>query len=181
MILLLTILPLFWIILAAINDLLGPNPVQKSIFISGWWALFFLQLTITIPLIDRFFNTSFIKIRRELGLITFIYSSIHLLVWLLIENYQDFENIINELILINYIFFGFIAYILLIPLTITSNNYLKVILGSTWKKIHLFVYVILFFSIVHYVLSLKFTYEFNIIFFLQFALIMIAILIRLKP
>ena len=104
MILLLTILPLVWIILAAINDLLGPNPVQKSIFISGWWALFFLQLTITIPLIDRFFNTTFIKIRGELGLVTFIYSSIHLLIWLLIENYQDLENIIDELILIDYIF-----------------------------------------------------------------------------
>jgi len=181
LILLLTILPLIWIILAAINDSLGPNPVQKSISISGWWALFFLQLTITIPLIDRFFNTTFIKIRGELGLVTFIYSSIHLLVWLLIENYQDLENIINELILINYIFFGFIAYVLLIPLTITSNNFLKVILGNTWKKIHMLVYVILFFSIIHYVQSLKFIYEFNIIFFLQFVLIMIAILIRLKP
>ena len=181
MILLLTILPLVWIILGAINDLLGPNPVQKSIFISGWWALFFLQLTIAIPLIDRFFNTSFIKIRRKLGLVTFMYSSIHLIVWLLIENYKDFENIINELILINYIFFGFIAYILLIPLTITSNNYLKVILGNTWKKIHMLVYVILFFSLIHYVQSLKFIYEFNIIFFLQFVLIMIAILIRFKP
>ena len=181
MIILLTILPLVWIILAAINDMLGPNPVQKSIFVSGWWALFFLQLTITIPLIDRFLNTSFIKIRRELGLGAFTYSSIHLFIWLLIENYQDFENIINELILINYIFFGFIAYILLIPLTITSNNYLKVILGNTWKKIHMLVYVILFFSLIHYVQSLKFIYEFNIIFFLQFVLIMIAILIRLKP
>ena len=181
MIILLTILPLVWIILAAINDMLGPNPVQKSIFVSGWWALFFLQLTITIPLIDRFFNTSFIKIRRELGLGTFTYSSIHLFIWLLIENYQDLENIINELILINYIFFGFIAYILLIPLTITSNNYLKAILGNTWKKIHLLVYVILFLSIIHYVQSLKSIYEFNIIFFLQLALIMIAILIRLKP
>ena len=181
MILLLTTLPLFWIILAAIHDLLGPNPVQKSIHISGWWALFFLQFTIIIPLIDKFFNTSFIKIRRDLGLVTFIYSSTHLLIWLLIENYQDFENIINELILINYIFFGFIAYILLIPLTITSNNYLKVILGNTWKKIHMLVYVILFFSIIHYLQSLKFIYEFDIIFFLQFALIMIAILIRLKP
>ena len=100
LIILLTILPLVWIILAAINDLLGPNPVQKSIFISGWWALFFLQLTITIPLIDRFFNPSFIKIRRGLGLGTFMYASIHLFIWLLIENYQDFENIINELILI---------------------------------------------------------------------------------
>ena len=180
MILLLTILPLAWIILAAINDLLGPNPVQKSIFISGWWALFFLQLTITIPLIDRFFNASFIKIRRELGLVTFIYSTVHLLIWLIIENYQDFENIINELMLLDYIFFGFTAYILLIPLTITSNNYLKVVLGDTWKKIHMLVYVILFLSIIHYVQSLKFIYEFNIIFFLQFTLIIIAILNRIK-
>lgn len=180
MILLLTFLPLAWIILAAINDLLGPNPVQKSIFISGWWALFFLQLTITIPLIDRFFNASFIKIRKELGLVTFIYSTVHLLIWLIIENYQDFENIINELMLLNYIFFGFIAYILLIPLTVTSNNYLKVVLGDTWKKIHMLVYVILFLSIIHYVQSLKLIYEFNIIFFLQFTLIIIAILNRIK-
>ena len=93
---------------------------------------------------------------------------------------QDFENIINELILINYIFFGFIAYILLIPLTITSNNYLKAILFNTWKKIHLLVYVILFFSIIHYVQSLKLIYEYNIILFLQFVLIVIAIFIRLK-
>jgi len=180
LILLLTFLPLAWIILAAINDLLGPNPVQKSIFISGWWALFFLQLTITIPLIDRFFNASFIKIRKELGLVTFIYSTVHLLIWLIIENYQDFENIINELMLLNYIFFGFIAYILLIPLTVTSNNYLKVVLGDTWKKIHMLVYVILFLSIIHYVQSLKLIYEFNIIFFLQFTLIIIAILNRIK-
>ena len=180
MILLLTFLPLAWIILAAINDLLGPNPVQKSIFISGWWALFFLQLTITIPLIDRFFNASFIKIRKELGLVTFIYSTVHLLIWLIIENYQDFENIINELMLLNYIFFGFIAYILLIPLTVTSNNYLKVVLGDNWKKIHMLVYVILFLSIIHYVQSLKLIYEFNIIFFLQFTLIIIAILNRIK-
>lgn len=180
MILLLTIIPLIWIILAAINDLLGPNPVQKSIFISGWWALFFLQLTITIPLIDKFFYTSFIKIRREFGLVTFIYSSIHLLIWILIENYQDFENIINELMLINYIFFGFMAYILLIPLTISSNNYLKLLLGNTWKKIHMLVYLILFLSIIHYLQSLKFIHEFNIIFFLQFVLIIIAILTRFK-
>ena len=61
MILLLTILPLVWIILAAVNDLLGPNPVQKSIFISGWWALF-LQLLITIPLIDRFLIQALLKL-----------------------------------------------------------------------------------------------------------------------
>ena len=100
-----------------------------------------------------------------IGLVTFIYSSIHLLVLALIENYQDLENIIDELIFDRLYFFGFIAYILLIPLTITSNNYLKVRLGNTWKKIHMLVYVILFFSIIHYVQSLKFIYEFNIIFF----------------
>ena len=180
MILLLTILPLIWIILAAVNNLLGPNPIQKSIFISGCWALFFLQLTIIIPLIDRFFKTSFIKIRRKLGLVTFIYSSIHLFIWLLLENYKDFENIINELMLINYIFFGFMAYTILILLTITSNNYLKKILGNAWKKIHLLVYVILFFSIIHYLQSLKSIYELNIIISLQFIFIIFAILTRFK-
>ena len=133
------------------NDL-GPEPVKKIMNHFGEWTLIFICLTLAMSPLKRITNLSFrIKFRRMLGLFVFFYATIHLLTYVGLDYRFDWEPIINDVLKKKYIFIGFSAWLLLIPLAITSSQKMIKILGRNWKNLHRLVYVIAIFGSLHYI------------------------------
>ena len=148
----LCLLPLVIIILDIYYNNLGAEPVKKIMNHFGEWTLIFICLTLTMSPLKRITNLGFwIKFRRMLGLFVFFYATIHLLTYVGLDYRFDWEPIINDVFKKKYIFIGFSAWLLLIPLAITSSQKMIKILGRNWKNLHRLVYVIAIFGSLHYI------------------------------
>ena len=131
---------------------LGAEPVKKIMNHFGEWTLIFICLTLTMSPLKKITNLSFwIKFRRMLGLFVFFYASIHLLTYIGLDYRFDWDPIINDVLKKKYIFIGFSAWLLLIPLAITSSQNMIKLLKHNWKKIHKLIYVIAIFGALHYI------------------------------
>ena len=86
-----------------------------------------------------------------LGLFVFFYATVHLLTYIGLDYRFDWDPIINDVLKKKYIFIGFSAWLLLIPLAITSSQKMIKILGRNWKNLHRLVYVIAIFGSLHYI------------------------------
>ena len=148
----LCLLPLGIIILDIYYNNLGAEPVKKIMNHFGEWTLIFICLTLTMSPLKRITNLGFwIKFRRMLGLFVFFYATIHLLTYVGLDYRFDWDPIINDVLKKKYIFIGFSAWLLLIPLAITSSQKMIKILGRNWKNLHRLVYVIAIFGSLHYI------------------------------
>ena len=149
---LLCLWPLYSIIYQIFYNKLGAEPVDKIINHFGEWTLIFIFLTLSISPLKKITNsTIWIKYRRMLGLFVFFYASIHLLSYVGLDYRFDFQPIINDVLKKKFVFIGFAAWLLLIPLAITSSNKMMKILKHNWKKIHRLIYVIGIFGVLHFI------------------------------
>ena len=149
---LLCLWPLYSIIYQIFYNNLGAEPVDKIINHFGEWTLIFIFLTLSMSPLKRITNsTVWIKFRRMLGLFVFFYASIHLLSYVGLDYRFDFQPILNDVLKKKFVFIGFAAWLLLIPLAITSSNKMMKILKHNWKKIHRLVYVIGIFGVLHFI------------------------------
>lgn len=92
----------------------------------------------------------FLKLRRMIGLYVFFYVSLHFLVYIWLDLELNFSHLWEDIVDRPYITVGFIAWLLLIPLAITSNKYMIRKLKKTWKKIHNSIYVITILACLHF-------------------------------
>jgi len=135
----------------AFNDSLGADPIQRLHFVTGDWALRFLLISLTMSPLSQVFKLPLpIRFRRMLGLFSFFYASLHALVWLVLDQSLSLDNMLNELPESPYIILGFIAYLMLWPLALTSNIIAMRALGSKWHSLHRSVYVIAVLGLVHF-------------------------------
>ena len=149
---LLCLWPLYSIIYQIFYNKLGAEPVDKIINHFGEWTLIFIFLTLSMSPLKRITNsTVWIKFRRMLGLFVFFYASIHLLSYVGLDYRFDFQPILNDVLKKKFVFIGFAAWLLLIPLAITSSNKMMKILKHNWKKIHKLIYVIGIFGVLHFI------------------------------
>ena len=149
---LLCLWPLYSIIYQIFYNKLGAEPVDKIINHFGEWTLIFIFLTLSMSPLKRITNsTVWIKFRRMLGLFVFFYASIHLLSYVGLDYRFDFQPILNDVLKKKFVFIGFAAWLLLIPLAITSSNKMVKILKHNWKKIHRLIYVIGIFGVLHFI------------------------------
>ena len=149
---LLCLWPLYSIIYQIFYNNLGAEPVDKIINHFGEWTLIFIFLTLSMSPLKRITNsTVWIKFRRMLGLFVFFYASIHLLSYVGLDYRFDFQPILNDVLKKKFVFIGFAAWLLLIPLAITSSNKMMKILKHNWKKIHKLIYVIGIFGVLHFI------------------------------
>ena len=133
------------------NDTLGANPIEAITHNTGEWALRILLLTLAISPARRIFRiNSLIKFRRMLGLTSFIYVAAHFLIYIVLDQWFDFSAILEDIKERPYITVGFLAFILMIPLAITSTNAMQRRLQSAWVKLHKLVYVIAVLAILHF-------------------------------
>ena len=124
-------------------------------------------------------STIWIKYRRMLGLFVFFYASIHLLSYVGLDYRFDFQPILNDVLKKKFVFIGFAAWLLLIPLAITSSDKMVKILKQNWKKIHRLIYVIGIFGVLHFIWLSK-TIFFKPLIFLIILIILLLFRVNFK-
>ena len=144
----------------------------------GEWTLIFIFLTLSMtPLRKITKSLEWIKFRRMLGLFTFFYASIHMLSYVGLDYRFDFEPLINDVLKKKFIFIGFSAWLLLIPLAVTSSERMVRLLKQNWKKIHRLIYIIGIFGVLHYIWLSKTIFFKPLIFLI---ILVILLLFRIK-
>ena len=147
----LSLLPLLRLVWLGTHDGLGANPVEWITRSTGTWALVFLCITLAMtPLRLLTHWTKWIKMRRMFGLFCFFYAMIHFLIWLWLDQDFDIQAMMKDVIDRPFITMGFISFVLLIPLAVTSNHWALRRLGKYWSILHKLIYVIACTVIAHY-------------------------------
>ena len=150
------LIPLLWLLLDIAFDQLGSNPIQALHIRLGDWSLRFLCLTLAITPIQTITRWRGMTVYRQLlGLYTFFYVSLHLLAYLLMDNVLQWRIIGIDIIESSYIWFGIVAYIIILLLALTSSKWSKKLLGKNWKKLHQYIYYAPGAAILHYFWQLK--------------------------
>ena len=144
------LIPFIWLLLKVFQNDLGPDPAQALSIETGEWTLRFLLLTLAITPFRQIFRMAEIaRLRRMIGLFTFFYASIHFLSWMAFILGFRWLAIAEELVERPYITVGFLAYVILFLLGVTSTNSMVRRLGKNWKRLHKFVYAASILAIVH--------------------------------
>lgn len=129
----------------------GANPIETINRYTGDWALRILLLTLAISPIIRITRwNNIIQYRRMIGLFAFFYVCIHLTSYIVLDQFFDFSEIIDDVFKRPFITAGFSAFILLIPLAITSTNKMVERLQYRWIQLHRLVYVIAMLAVLHF-------------------------------
>ena len=148
---LLALLPLDRLIYLAFTDGLGANPIEFITRSTGTWALVLLCITLAMTPLRLLTGSSLpIKCRRMLGLFCFFYASIHFVIWLWLDQSFDLAAMWNDVLKRPFITMGFLSFVFLIPLVLTSNHWAQRKLGRRWALLHKLIYVIAVTVILHY-------------------------------
>ncbi|GAA0796281.1 sulfoxide reductase heme-binding subunit YedZ [Marinobacterium sediminicola] len=146
-----SLLPLGWITLQAVQQKLGADPAQVIVTFLGIWALRYLWVTLAVTPLRRLFGMGWLqRYRRMLGLYALFYASLHLLaVATFILGWRP-DLLLRELTERPYIIVGFTAWVLLLPLGITSTQGWQRRLGKRWKTLHWLIYPIALLVLLHF-------------------------------
>lgn len=164
----LSALPFIHLILDYHQQQLGDNPLQTLTHTTGHWALIFLLITLAITPMRQllvsfciYIHTRFgkrledwnwiIRLRRMLGLYTFFYATLHMLVYILFDAALNLSWIMSDVREKPYIALGIFAFVLLVPLAITSHSKVFMLIGKDrWQRLHRTVYLILIIVLTHF-------------------------------
>ncbi|OUV03500.1 MAG: hypothetical protein CBC42_03340 [Betaproteobacteria bacterium TMED82] len=142
--------PMLDLVVLVFSDGLGPNPQEAILRSLGIWSLTFLLFTYSIGLFAKLGVQDIISCRRMLGLWTFFYLCVHLVAYMGFEHNFMIELIINDAISRPFVFTGFLAFFLALPLALTSNNYSLKVLKQSWKKLHSLIHPLIALGIIHF-------------------------------
>lgn len=158
---------------------LGPNPPEKLIHVTGWWALALILLTLSItPLVKFLKFNAFGLSRKTFGMWGFSFATFHLLLYLFFDKSLDWKSIFQDIAKRPFILLGFVAWLMLVPLALTSRQSSIKQLGlKNWKKIHKTIYILSAIALVHFYLMKKSNHIEPYIFAFLW---MVLMLIRLK-
>ena len=136
-------------------DRLGADPLDRLIAFYGEWGLKLMMVTLMIsPL--RAWGLDLLKFRRAIGVMGFVYITLHLIMWLAFDQLLNMESIITEIIKRPFITFGMLGFLLMVPMAITSNQKMLKKLGfKKWKRLHRLNYGLAVIAIVHYLMVVK--------------------------
>lgn len=153
---LLCTLPFFVLVYNGFTNNLTANPIKEITHFTGEWALRFLLITLSItPLRKITRKNALIRFRRMLGLFTFFYACLHFSTYLVLDQFFDWNEIVLDVAKRPYITVGFSAFVLLIPLAVTSTNKMAQRLGNNWRRLHSLIYPIAVLVIFHYLWLVK--------------------------
>jgi sulfoxide reductase heme-binding subunit YedZ len=146
------LLPFIRLVIAIFTDGLGANPIEFITRNTGDWTLYFLCLTLAVTPLRRLTGLNWvIRLRRMLGLFAFFYAVLHFMTFLWFDHFFDLAEMWKDVIKRPFITVGFTAFVLLIPLAVTSTNgMVKRLGGKRWLWLHRTIYVIAPLGILHY-------------------------------
>ena len=147
----LSLIPFFLILYKITFNKLGPEPVKEITHFTGEWTLLFIIFTLSMSPLKKITNLNvWISFRRMLGLFLFFYATLHMLTYVVIDYRLDFQSISKDIITKKFIFVGFAAWVLLLPLALTSSKKAMIFLKDKWKKLHRLIYLISIFGLIHF-------------------------------
>jgi sulfoxide reductase heme-binding subunit YedZ len=150
------IIPLAWLLYDFFMNNLTVNPIQAATLRTGKYALIFLVLSLACtPLNTVFHFRQALKVRRALGLYAFFYAAIHFLIFIGVDYGFDPILLREAIFEKRFALIGFSAFLILLPLAITSTKGWMKRLGKNWLRLHRLVYLAALLVIVHYVWLVK--------------------------
>ena len=152
----LSLLPVLIIFYQIIFNQLGPEPVKEITHITGEWTLRFIIITLAMTPLQRITKLNFwINYRRMFGLFVFFYASAHMMTYIGLDYRFAWSSIGDDIIKKKFIFVGFLAWVLLVPLALTSSKRMIRVLKDKWKKLHRIIYLISIFGVIHFIWLVK--------------------------
>ena len=145
-------LPMAWLVYATFNNLLGPNPAEALSRQTGDWTLRGLCLVLAItPFRVMLQAPGLLRLRRTVGVATFVYACVHLLCYAWFDQGFDLTDIWRDILKRPFIWLGFSAWVLMLPLAATSfNTAIRWLGGRRWQALHRLVYVAALLSVLHF-------------------------------
>ena len=147
----LCLLPFAVLVLNLLTDQLGANPIEAFTRKSGEWGLRFLLITLSVTPLKQLIKKSWpMRYRRMLGLFAFFYVCIHLSSYIVLDQFFDWSEIWADILKRPFITIGMTAFVLLIPLAVTSNKHMIRRLGRRWQHLHRLIYPIAICAVLHF-------------------------------
>jgi sulfoxide reductase heme-binding subunit YedZ len=151
-------LPLALLALHAVRGHLGANPIEAILNRLGYWTLFFLLLSL-VPTPVRILTGrggELVRYRRRIGLFAFFYGCLHLATYAGLDQAFDLSDIVEDILKRNFIAVGFAAFLLLVPLALTSTDRAVRRLGYVrWQRWHRLVYAAAVLGVIHFIWRVK--------------------------
>lgn len=161
------LIPLAELIVEYYRHTLGFDPLDRITRETGTVALTLLLVSLTVTPLRHFLTYLMISIharhgkrvsdwnwiinlRRMIGLLSFFYVTLHLGIYFWLDQGADAANALRDIAERRFLAVGTIAFVLLVPLAATANNYSMRLLGKNWRRLHRTVYVIAPLAIIHY-------------------------------
>ena len=134
------------------KDALGPNPAENIIHTNGNWTIHFLLITLAITPLRRLLGVpSLIQFRRMIGLFAFFYGCLHLFSYLWFDQSFDWAAIWKDVYKRPFITVGFAAWLLMVPLALTSTAWsIRKLGGRRWQMLHRLIYVSALCGVIHF-------------------------------
>ncbi|UCC82550.1 MAG: sulfoxide reductase heme-binding subunit YedZ [Gemmatimonadota bacterium] len=154
---LLALVPLVRIAVQGFTGGLGGNPIEEMLHRTGWWALAFLILTLSVTPARRLTRIGWlVKLRRMLGLYAFFYATVHFAVYVGVDQFFAWDYILEDIGERPYITVGFTALLILAPLAATSTKrMIKRLGGRRWNRLHRLVYIAAALGVLHFLWLVK--------------------------
>jgi methionine sulfoxide reductase heme-binding subunit len=148
---LLCLTPFARLVRAAFTGGLGANPVEFITLETGFWTLTLLMVTLAITPARRITGwNQLVQFRRLIGLFAFFYATLHFLTYITFDHLFDVSGITADIVKRPYITVGFTAFLLLVPLAVTSTKGWIRRLGRRWQLLHRLIYVSTAFAVLHF-------------------------------
>lgn len=134
------------------KDALGPNPAENIIRTNGNWTIHFLLITLCITPARRLLRVpSLIQFRRMLGLFALFYGCLHLMSYLWLDQFFDWAGIWKDIYKRPFITVGFSAWVLMVPLGLTSTAWsIRKLGGRQWQMLHRLIYFSALGGVIHF-------------------------------
>lgn len=141
----------------AYGGLLGANPIEVITHSTGDWTLIFLCVTLTVtPLRMLTRQYWLIHFRRMLGLFAMFYGLLHFTTYIWLDKFFDLEDMVKDVVKRPFITMGFTAFVLMIPLALTSTRgWIRRLGGKKWSLLHRLIYVSAIAGVIHYIWLVK--------------------------
>lgn len=151
------LVPLFAIALSAFRGTLGANPVADVLNQLGLLALVFLLASLAATPLKQLLGWTWpLRIRRLLGLLAFFYATLHLITYVAVDRFGELSTLLEDVLARPFITVGFFAWLLLLPLALTSTRASIKRLGfRSWKRLHQLSYLAGLLAVVHFTLRVK--------------------------
>jgi sulfoxide reductase heme-binding subunit YedZ len=153
--------PVCWLVWGAVTNNLGPDPTAAIAFATGLATLRLLTITLAITPLRRLgamlvppvapHLNWLIRFRRLLGLFAFFYATLHMLTWVALYNNFDLHAMFIDVTRRRFIMAGMAAYLLLLPLALTSTTWaIRKLGGKRWNRLHMLIYFAAVCGVIHY-------------------------------